>query len=493
MKPVLSSRRTDDQSSPRALSIALCSDFFYPRLGGVEMHIWSLAQGLLELGHRVIVITNLYNGRKNPSTSGTTCPHIAAETKRGLSSMDGTWGSPLHYDTYFSGDGKNKSEPMWRGGVRWMAGGLKVYYLPLVPIYDQVVFPTYFSHLPIFRSIMLRECIDIVHCHAASSVFSTECLLLAQTMNLRTVFTDHSLFSIGHDFACLCINKYLESSLINVDRCIAVSSICKENLAIRANVLPDDIVVIPNAVEAEKFYPKPQYRNLFPDFCMNPSARHVTTTTSPALGAMGFETEPGGSEGGVSMQSQKDRSPNVDSSRGNVISDPIHERTALASCEDGASLPFNKLFSMLNKISSQGTSAATHSPNHIAEMSTRTRRRAMLPPPPPYTLRFQHITNPLTVIVLSRLVYRKGIDLVAAVLPVMCKMFPNVTFLIGTYAPRSSHSEIPLFVTTLLYSLLYRILAIHLLSFLRSSFLCYRWRRTQAIVTRRTARAVQPS
>jgi phosphatidylinositol glycan class A protein len=39
-------------------------DFFYPRLGGVEMHIWSLAQQLIRLGHKVIVITNTYGNRK---------------------------------------------------------------------------------------------------------------------------------------------------------------------------------------------------------------------------------------------------------------------------------------------------------------------------------------------------------------------------------------------------------------------------------------------
>lgn len=35
------------------LRIAMVCDFFFPRLGGVEMHIWSLAQCLLRLGHRV--------------------------------------------------------------------------------------------------------------------------------------------------------------------------------------------------------------------------------------------------------------------------------------------------------------------------------------------------------------------------------------------------------------------------------------------------------
>jgi hypothetical protein len=33
--------------------ICMVCDFFYPRLGGVEMHIWSLSHALLRLGYKV--------------------------------------------------------------------------------------------------------------------------------------------------------------------------------------------------------------------------------------------------------------------------------------------------------------------------------------------------------------------------------------------------------------------------------------------------------
>lgn len=39
-------------------------DFFYPRLGGVETHIWSLSQCLLRRGHRVVVVTHGCDNRK---------------------------------------------------------------------------------------------------------------------------------------------------------------------------------------------------------------------------------------------------------------------------------------------------------------------------------------------------------------------------------------------------------------------------------------------
>lgn len=39
----------------------------------------------------------------------------------------------------------------------------------------------------------------------------------------------------------------------------------------------------------------------------------------------------------------------------------------------------------------------------------------------------------VTIVVLSRLVYRKGMDLLVAAAPRICKAFPNVKFVIGIY------------------------------------------------------------
>ena len=38
----------------------MVSDYFFPNMGGVETHIWCLSQSLLQLGHKVIVITHKY-------------------------------------------------------------------------------------------------------------------------------------------------------------------------------------------------------------------------------------------------------------------------------------------------------------------------------------------------------------------------------------------------------------------------------------------------
>ena len=38
----------------------------------------------------------------------------------------------------------------------------------------------------------------------------------------------------------------------------------------------------------------------------------------------------------------------------------------------------------------------------------------------------------VTIVVVSRLVYRKGMDLLVEVIPEVCELYPNVDFLIGT-------------------------------------------------------------
>lgn len=45
---------------------------------------------------------------------------------------------------------------------------------------------------------------------------------------------------------------------------------------------------------------------------------------------------------------------------------------------------------------------------------------------------FRKQAGRLTVVMLSRLVYRKGIDLLAVIIPEMCHRYSHVDFLIGT-------------------------------------------------------------
>ncbi|EPQ63758.1 Bgt-2429 [Blumeria graminis f. sp. tritici] len=181
----------------------MVSDFFFPQPGGVESHIYQLSTKLIDRGHKVIIITHAYEGRT---------------------------------------------------GVRYLTNGLKVYHVPFFVIYRASTFPTVFSFFPIFRNIVIREQIGIVHGHASLSSLCHEAILHARTMGLRAVFTDHSLFGFA-DAASILTNKLMKFTLSDVDHVICVSHTCKENTVLRASLDPLMVSVIPNAVVAENFRP----------------------------------------------------------------------------------------------------------------------------------------------------------------------------------------------------------------------------------------------
>ncbi|CAN1270407.1 Phosphatidylinositol N-acetylglucosaminyltransferase subunit A [Linum perenne] len=108
--------------------ILMVSDFFYPNFGGVENHVYYLSQCLLELGHKVVVLTHAYGNRS---------------------------------------------------GVRYMTRGLKVYYVPWRPFLMQNTLPTFYGTLPIIRTILIREQISLVHGHQAFSTLCHEALMHA--------------------------------------------------------------------------------------------------------------------------------------------------------------------------------------------------------------------------------------------------------------------------------------------------------------------------
>jgi len=193
--------------------ICMVCDFFFPRLGGVEMHIWSLSQCLLKLGHHVVVLTHAY--------------------------------------------GKE------RMGVRVMTNGLRVYYLPLPAFAQENALPALYVSLPLMREIFVRERIEIVHGHQATSTLMHEAMMHAKVLGYRTVFTDHSLFGFA-DVASIHLNKVLKFTLSNVDMCIGVSNACRFNLILRASLDPSKVRTIGNAVEAQMFRPNVLLRDPAP-------------------------------------------------------------------------------------------------------------------------------------------------------------------------------------------------------------------------------------
>ncbi|OBA17366.1 uncharacterized protein OGAPODRAFT_81583 [Ogataea polymorpha] len=187
----------------KSYNIAMISDFFYPQPGGMELHIYHLSQKLIARGHSVVVITHAYDDRT---------------------------------------------------GVRMLTNGLKIYYVPFFIIYRQTTFPTVFSLFPILRQILIRERIDIVHGHGTFSSMCHEAILHANTMGIKTVFTDHSLFGFA-DVGSILGNKLLKFTLTNIGHVICVSHTCKENTVLRASLDPSSVSVIPNAVIADDFKP----------------------------------------------------------------------------------------------------------------------------------------------------------------------------------------------------------------------------------------------
>lgn len=187
----------------------MVSDFFYPNFGGVESHIYYLSQCLLKLGHKVVVMTHAY--------------------------------------------GK-------RSGVRYMTGGLKVYYVPWRPFLMQNTLPTLYGTLPVIRTILVRERISVVHGHQAFSTFCHEALMHARTMGYKTVFTDHSLYGFA-DVGSIHMNKVLQFTLADVDQGICVSHTSKENTVLRSGISPNKVFVVPNAVDTAMFTPAPNRLN----------------------------------------------------------------------------------------------------------------------------------------------------------------------------------------------------------------------------------------
>ncbi|XP_052839579.1 uncharacterized protein LOC128254480 [Drosophila gunungcola] len=190
------------------MRICMVSDFFYPSIGGVEEHVYNLSQMLLSLGHKIVVLTHAYGN----------C-----------------------------------------SGVRYVTGGLKVYYLPIKVCYNQCILPTAVCNVPMLRAVLLRERVDVVHGHSAFSALAHEALMVGSLLGLKTVFTDHSLFGFA-DLSAALTNNLLEVNLGMVNHAICVSHIGKENTVLRARVAKHRVSVIPNAVDTALFTPDPGQR-----------------------------------------------------------------------------------------------------------------------------------------------------------------------------------------------------------------------------------------
>jgi len=79
-------------------------------------------------------------------------------------------------------------------------------------------------------------------------------------MGYKTCFTDHSLFGFS-DASSIHTNKILKFTLSDIDHVICVSNTSKENTVLRASLNPQNVSVIPNAIDATMFTPDPSARD----------------------------------------------------------------------------------------------------------------------------------------------------------------------------------------------------------------------------------------
>jgi len=129
-----------------------------------------------------------------------------------------------------------------------------VYHIPFVTIASSATLPEFFTFLPYFRNIILREHIQLIHAHASLSALGHEGILHAHLLGVRTVFTDHSLFGF-EDAASILTNKLMVATLAHVDAAICVSHTGRENTVLRSNIRPSIVHVIPNALVVDQFKP----------------------------------------------------------------------------------------------------------------------------------------------------------------------------------------------------------------------------------------------
>ncbi|ETW28697.1 hypothetical protein PFFCH_03826 [Plasmodium falciparum FCH/4] len=97
----------------------------------------------------------------------------------------------------------------------------------------------------------------------SSTPLAHQFILHAKTLGIKTIYTDHSLYSFS-DKGCIHVNKLLKYCINDVDHSICVSHTNRENLVLRTESNPYKTSVIGNALDTTKFVPCISKRPKFP-------------------------------------------------------------------------------------------------------------------------------------------------------------------------------------------------------------------------------------
>lgn len=172
------------------------SDFYYPFVGGVEIHIKELACWLQAKGLSVIVITH---------------------KRKGFVGLRNDHGFPVYY--------------------------LNIHYRNS----NMNTYPTFIFNFNQARRILDHEQVDIVHCQQTSSCLALEFIFFAAVTGRRVVLTEHSLVGVKQ-VGEIMFNRACRIFLPACSKIIAVSRTTRNNLILRSNARPEQLVVIPNGV-----------------------------------------------------------------------------------------------------------------------------------------------------------------------------------------------------------------------------------------------------
>ena len=135
-----------------------------------------------------------------------------------------------------------------------MGNGIKVYFTPLMTLYDDTSIPYLYGSLKILREICYTEKIDIIHCHQSTSCLSLECIFHSKMLGVNAVTSEHSLYGFSFLYEGS-LNKVIRTFYVDIDEAISVSHVATENLILRGMINPKIVHTIPNGIDNTKFRP----------------------------------------------------------------------------------------------------------------------------------------------------------------------------------------------------------------------------------------------
>ncbi|MCX8168619.1 MAG: glycosyltransferase family 4 protein [Candidatus Methanomethylicia archaeon] len=181
------------------MKIALCSDYFYPKIGGITVHIENLAKALESRGHEVFIVTKMAN-----------------------------FDDSIH--------------------------GLKVIRVKSLFRSSQTLDIPYTDEL---LNIFKIEKPNIIHVHHAFSPISLFSLAIGKKLKIKTILTNHSiqfLYDVSYLWKPFSYILFPLTQYINyADKIIAVS---KAAATFISHFTDKNVEVIPNGVNVLDFAPK---------------------------------------------------------------------------------------------------------------------------------------------------------------------------------------------------------------------------------------------